>query len=252
MAGRVRACFRLIEPPEDAEDAARRGADRGLAAGVRPAGGRPAEPGRRRRPGSGGRAGRCGHWPGTSTLHRRRSWPSSAGPAGSTPTLDDALRTAEAGRARSRRRRGPPVPARGRTHAGRGRVRRAATGLVEPAAGPPRRPAERELAHRARARWPPAAQLGLNSIVEYEWQLALGDEVLTEAELHDAGRAAHAAGPAARPVGRARRQAPRGRAEAAHQRRPDDRRRPAARRTVPAGRSGRAAGRLGRRRRRAR
>ena len=139
-----------------------------------------------------------------------------AGPAGSTPTLDDALRTARAGRARPRRRRGAPVPARGRAAAGRGRVRRAAARLVEPAAGPPGRPAERQLAAPRPGTVADQSALGLNSIVDYEWQIALGDEVLTEAELRTLAELKHAAGPAARAVGRARRQAARGRAEAAH------------------------------------
>ena len=174
-----------------------------LAAGVRAAGGRRAEPGRGRRAGLAAPRRPRALAAACSTIHRRHCWPSWAGPAGSTPQLDDALRTARPAALELDAAGAHGFLRDGRTAAGGRRVRGAAARLVEqararlgrPAAPPPRpRP----------ARCARAARSGSHALVDYQWELALGDEPLTEAELAALTDAQGPAGPAARAVGRAR------------------------------------------------
>ena len=134
VGGPVRACFRLVEPPEGA-------ARRALAARVRAAGRRRAEP--RRDAGPVWRRPAAGAVPARRPRRRRPCSPSSAGPAACTRRWRTPC-------ARPGRPRSPWTPpartrflTRARAAAGRRRLRDAAARLVAQAAGPARRPAAR-------------------------------------------------------------------------------------------------------------
>ena len=227
----------LLPPDRAARGRGRRRGVRGLAAGVRPAGGRRAEPGRRRDQGLGGPWVAAGAGPAPRRSTGDAPGRARAGPAGSSPSWttrcappDRSPSISTASGAHRFLRDGAPLLARGRVRGaaarrgGAGRGPGSGARLQAPAPAP------------RRVRWPPRSALGLDS----SWTTSGSSPSATSrsprpscatlAELQDA------AGPAARPVGRARRQAARRRAEAAHQRRPDDRGRPAARRTVRTGR----------------
>jgi hypothetical protein len=151
VAGRVRACFRLTEPPETDENPDTWRLEFALQAADQPSllvnadkvwGAR----------GS------------LKALKRHLDDPqetllagSSAGPAGSTASWT-ILSYGEAHRPRPRPRRGAPVPPRGRAAAGRGRLRGAAAGLVEQAEGAAGREAVGLDPDRARAPSQPPAR----------------------------------------------------------------------------------------------
>ena len=96
------------------------------------------------------------------------------------PGLIDGLRSALPERPRPRRRRRLPVPVHRRTAARRGRLRRPAAVVVGPTPQARARPVRQHPGRRDRRR---AVKFGRAQLVDFRWELAVGEDTLTDDEI---------------------------------------------------------------------